>query len=52
MLAHGHVRGADLWHLACASFVKRRLGQLAFLTLDGRQGDAARALGFSGVEQD
>lgn len=40
------VRGADLWHLACALFLKERLPDLAFLTLDRAQEEAARALGF------
>ena len=47
VLAEGHARGADLWHLACALFLRRRLGELAFLTLDARQRELARALGFA-----
>ena len=45
-LGHGHVRGADLWHLATALFLKRRIGDMAFLTLDERQRSAAKALDF------
>ncbi len=47
VLEHGHVRGADLWHLASALFVKRRLGEVAFLTLDERQRKVAQALDFA-----
>ena len=46
VLRHGHVRGADLWHLACALYLKKRVGDLLFLTLDKRQREAAVALGF------
>ncbi len=44
--AHGHTRGADLWHLACALYFRSQAGPLAFLTLDQRQRDVAAALGF------
>jgi predicted nucleic acid-binding protein len=37
ILKHGYVSGADLWHLACALYLRRLLGQLEFLTLDDRQ---------------
>jgi predicted nucleic acid-binding protein len=40
------LRGADLWHLACALFLRPKDQNLAFITLDGSQGDAARELGF------
>ena len=46
VLRQGYVRGADLWHLACAAFLRRDLSSLEFLTLDARQGVVARALGF------
>jgi hypothetical protein len=46
VLALDRLRGADLWHLACALFLKKKLGDLSFLTLDRRQGDLAAALGF------
>jgi len=46
ILGRGHARGADLWHLACALFLKGRLGELTFVTLDRRQRDLARALAF------
>jgi PIN domain nuclease of toxin-antitoxin system len=44
LLDRGHARGADLWHLACALFLKSQLGSLAFVTLDLRQRDLARAV--------
>ncbi len=46
VLRHGYVRGADLWHLACALYLKKRVKELLFLTLDQRQQDAAAKLGF------
>jgi hypothetical protein len=42
----GYVRGADLWHLACACYLSPDPGELAFLTLEERQRDAAACLGF------
>lgn len=42
----GHLRGADLWHLACALFLSPDPTQLAFLTLDRRQAEVAATLGF------
>ena len=44
ILEQGLARGADLWHLACALFVSKRLGELSFVTLDRRQSELARAL--------
>ena len=46
VLDHGHARGADLWHLGCAQFLKKRLGKMSFLTLDRPQRDLAKSLGF------
>lgn len=46
VLAAGHLRGADLWHIAAAIFVADELGSLTFLTLDQRQRAVAEALGF------
>ena len=46
VLGLGRVKGADLWHLACALFLKRRLAGLSFLTLDRKQREFAAALGF------
>ena len=45
VLGLGRVKGADLWHLACALFLKQRLAGLSFLTLDRRQRELAEALG-------
>jgi hypothetical protein len=46
VLKHGYVKGADLWHLACALFMKRRVEGLLFFTLDKRQQNIATRLGF------
>lgn len=48
ILAVGRLRGADLWHLACALYVagEDREG-LGFLSRDARQRDLARRLGLS-----
>jgi predicted nucleic acid-binding protein len=46
VLSHGVLKGADLWHLACALFVAPHPGKITFLTLDLSQGKAARQLGF------
>jgi predicted nucleic acid-binding protein len=45
--ATGYLRGADLWHLACALYVAPRPSELSFLTLDARQREVASKLGFS-----
>lgn len=46
VLSAGYVRGADLWHLATALFLAQTPGDVWFLTLDQRQRDVARLLGF------
>ena len=46
VLVEGYVKGADLWHLACALFLAPEPRDLAFLTLDTRQEEIARKLGF------
>ena len=46
ILVEGYVKGADLWHLACALFLAPEPKDLAFLTLDTRQEEIARKLGF------
>ena len=46
VLATGYVRGADLWHLACALFIAPQTSQLTFLSLDKRQQAVAQQLGF------
>ena len=49
----GYVRGADLWHLACALFLTgENPSELIFATLDKRQGDIAKALGFRSLEEE
>jgi hypothetical protein len=48
ILALGRPRGADLWHIACALFVRPKLRDLHFLTRDGGQRDTARALDLPG----
>lgn len=42
----GHLRGADLWHVACALYLAEDPPKLSFVTLDGRQRAVAEALGF------
>ncbi|MEJ2081611.1 MAG: PIN domain-containing protein [Acidobacteriota bacterium] len=42
----GHLCGADLWHIACALFVSPDPSRIAFLTLNTRQTEVARQLGF------
>lgn len=46
VLAVRHLRGADLWHLACALYLAESPEDVDFLTLDAAQRDAAAALGF------
>jgi hypothetical protein len=46
VLKAGYLRGADLWHLANALYLSREPRELAFLTVDRRQGEIAAALGF------
>ena len=46
VLNTGYVRGADLWHVACALYVTRTPGDIWFLTLDERQRRVAAELGF------
>ncbi|MBI2466588.1 MAG: PIN domain-containing protein [Candidatus Rokubacteria bacterium] len=48
ILATGRaLKGADLWHLACALFLAPNPQDLAFMTLDTRQREVAARLGFS-----
>ena len=49
VLEVGSPRGADLWHLSCALFLRTKLDGLRFLTLDGPQNRCARALDFAGL---
>jgi hypothetical protein len=46
VLSAGYLRGADLWHLACALRVAGDSRDLTFLTRDRRQEDVAGSLGF------
>jgi len=46
VLASGYVRGADLWHLACALYLAPTPEELHFITLDQRQQKVAEAVGF------
>lgn len=47
ILAHGHQKGADLWHLACALYLSPDPHEISFLTLDSRQRRAAAKIGFA-----
>jgi hypothetical protein len=44
--ALGYLKGADLWHLACALLVAPKPATITFLTLDDRQREVAAKLGF------
>lgn len=46
VLETGHLRGADLWHVAAALYVSPQSGGLVFATLDARQSAVAETLGF------
>lgn len=46
VFAAGYARGADAWHLATALFLTESPRDLPFLTLDRRQQEVARAVGF------
>lgn len=47
VLQAGYLRGADLWHVACALFFAEKPEILTFATLDSRQGEMAAKLGFT-----
>lgn len=47
VLSVGYLRGADLWHVACALYVTPDTGQLTFVTLDQGQRMVASSLGFA-----
>ena len=42
----GYLRGADLWHLATALYLTPDPADVTFITLDERQREVGRALGF------
>ena len=46
VLAAGHLRGADLWHVACALYLSPDPTELSFVTLDESQAVVASAIGF------
>ena len=46
ILAVGYLRGADLWHVACALYLVGRVGEVSFVTLDAKQQKVAERLGF------
>ena len=46
ILETGHLKGADLWHVACALYLSPNPQDLSFLTLDARQKRVATKLGF------
>lgn len=45
-LRAGYVRGADLWHVACALHVAPKPSDVSFITLDEQQAKVAAALNF------
>lgn len=45
-LSAGLLKGADLWHVACALYLEPEGKGLAFITLDQRQREVAVRLGF------
>ena len=45
VIEQGYVRGADLWHLACACYLSSAAESVAFLTRDSVQLQIARRLG-------
>ena len=47
VLDAGYARGADTWHIAVALFVDPTAKSLKFATLDAKQADVARAVGFA-----
>ena len=48
VLQAGYLRGADCWHVATALYLAGEPAAISFLTLDERQRDVARDLGFGG----
>jgi hypothetical protein len=52
VLAAGYLRGADLWHVACALFLSPDPRELAFLTVDQQQAAVATTIGFPGTDPD
>jgi predicted nucleic acid-binding protein len=50
VLGTGYLRGADLWHVACALYLSEELAWPTFLTLDQRQRRVAEAVGLDAPE--
>ncbi len=46
VLSSCYLRGADLWHVACALYLAPNPADIDFVTLDADQREAVRALGF------
>jgi len=46
VLEVGYLRGADLWHMACALYLVEDPPEMSFITRDERQGGVAAGLGF------
>jgi predicted nucleic acid-binding protein len=46
VLSRGYLRGAELWHLACALHLRKELEEVSFLSLDDKQVAVAASLGF------
>ena len=46
VVGSGYVKGADLWHLATALYMTPDPAEVTFITLDERQAEVARTLGF------
>lgn len=46
VLRHGYLRGADLWHVACALYQAPEPKDLVFISLDKNQRRVALAVGF------
>lgn len=49
ILSRGYLRGADLWHLASALYLRDKIGFTDFLTLDKKQAQLAQRLDFEGL---
>jgi predicted nucleic acid-binding protein len=47
VLSRGYLGGADVWHLACALYLKEELEEVSFLSLDENQTAVARSMGFA-----
>jgi uncharacterized protein with PIN domain len=52
VLSAGYLRGADLWHLACALYLSPDPRELEFVTVDRQQAAVAAIMGFAGMNLD